>query len=173
MLFSAHSWLVEVGQRQENGLHVGRFFVYLAGVKGVQFVQIFLDAVFDALQFPGDLVLRQVVFLGVLGGYLGPVNGDGLLPEHPHAVQREVECLENVLEGFAVAERDLARRVLFLQGAECGNGVVRRRLSFGEPHHLDVSTALGFQPPGGTDTVEVAVEVDFEQDVRAELRSAA
>jgi len=46
-------------------------------------------------------------------------------------------------------------------------------LSFGEPHHLDVSTALGFQPPGGTDTVEVAVEVDFEQDVRAELRSAA
>jgi hypothetical protein len=47
---------------------------------------------------------------------------------------------------------------------EVGNGFEVRRQATREPHELDVALALVLQPSAGLDAIEVAVDVDLQQD---------
>lgn len=50
--------------------------------------------------------------------------------------------------------------------------MVTRRLPLAQPAHLDVALTLLFQFPARTDAVEIAVEIDFQQDGRMKARCA-
>jgi hypothetical protein len=54
---------------------------------------------------------------------------------------------------------------------EVGNGLEVRRQASREPHHLDVALRLALQAAAGLNAVEVAVDVDLEQDRRMVRRA--
>ena len=56
--------------------------------------------------------------------------------------------------------------------AEIGDGFVVGDLFAGQPDDLDVALAFDFEQAGGTEAMEVAVEIEFEQHGRIVRRGA-
>lgn len=85
---------------------------------------------------------------------LAPVDNDGAAHEQAHVPAQSYE-----------ARADLAdRRAILLP--EVGDRLVVGNKPAEEPHQLDVAPGLALQPPARLHTVEIAVDVELQQNCR-------
>lgn len=102
----------------------------------------------------GDLALGEVAVAAIDCLELAAIDSDA------SAFQRTDPAAELDEPGAGPAER---RTVV---APEIGNGLVIRHQSPGQPHDLDVSPGLAFEPAAGRDTVQITVDEELEQKCR-------
>jgi len=141
-----------------------RFFAACdGGIGAIHLVEVFHETGFVVIEPFLYFLLGDVVLFAVLGPHLGAVNGDKFFSEESGIIQYPVEKPENGFEGFAVG----------FDGSEIADGVVGGFLTAGEPHQFDVACAFLFEPARGAHAVEIAVDIDFQQQTGVIGRRAA
>jgi hypothetical protein len=124
----------------------------LDAVCSFQRVEVALDALLDLLLASIDLARREVAIATVDRFELAAVNGHHGLREELHLPAQNDEAAAHVANAFAVFT------------AEVGDGLEVRRQAACQPHEFDIALRLAFQPATGLDPVEIAVDVQLEQD---------
>ncbi len=132
---------------------------WLLPVGAVELVQIALDTVLDLLQTARHLRPREVLVPGVDRLELAAIDRHAGLGEQVQlATQRDEP-------GTDLADR----RAIVL--AKVGDRLVIRREAAGQPHHFHVAPRLAFQSAARLNPVEVAVDVELQQNRRMIGRS--
>jgi hypothetical protein len=126
----------------------------LCTVRGVQGLQVAVNALLDLLHPLLELVRREVAVAVVDRLELAAVHGDDAVDEQ----------LELAADGHKLAAglADAAAVV----AAEIGDGLEVRGQTPRQPHQLDIALALALQAPAALHAVEVAVDVDLQQHAR-------
>ena len=96
--------------------------------------------------------LGEVTVAVVDGFEFAAVDGDDRLREEIEITAKHYELAADAANGFAV--------VL----AKVGNGFEVRSQTPREPHQLDIALGLAFKPAAGLNPIEVAVDIDLQQD---------
>src|SRR6187399_1820734 len=124
----------------------------LSSVGRVERVEVALDALFDLLLALLNLARREVAIAGVDRLELAAVDGD-------HRLGEQLE-LPAQLDEAAAHAADAGPVVV----PEVGDGLEVRRQTTGQPHQLDVALGFALEPAARLDAVQVAVDVELEQD---------
>ena len=95
---------------------------------------------------PINFLLVEVILLTVLCPELGTITGDQCTSNEVEVIGNLHRLPENLLDSFGVIP------------SEIGDGIVIRMKITQKPHHLNVSFALFFKIPGGSDLVHVAID---------------
>src|SRR6266508_3899751 len=96
---------------------------------------------------PGKVLVSVVYRLE-----LAAIDRDAHLPKQAHSSAKKDEPGAHLTNRPAI--------VL----AEVGNRLVVRNKATRQPHHLDVASSLALEPPAGLNPIEVAVDIELQQD---------
>ena len=132
----------------------------LLPVGGVELLQIARDALLDLRHAPLHLGAREVLVAIVHRLELAAVDRHAGLREQAHRAAQRNEPGANLADGAAI--------VL----AEVGNRLVIGSKAAREPHHLNVAPGLTLKPAARLHPVEIAVNVELQQDRRMIRRPA-
>ena len=124
----------------------------LLPVGGVELLQVARDALLDLGTPPRHLGTREVPVAVVHRLELAAVDRNAGGGQEAHRAAQPDEACANLADGAAI--------VL----AEVRDGLVIGDETPRQPHHLDVASGLPLQPSTGLHPVQVAVDVELEQD---------
>ena len=124
----------------------------LLPVGGVELLQVARDALLDLGTPPRHLGTREVPVAVVHRLELAAVDRNAGGGQEAHRAAEPDEACANLADGAAI--------VL----AEVRDGLVIGDETPRQPHHLDVASGLPLQPSTGLHPVQVAVDVELEQD---------
>src|SRR5664279_1275810 len=132
----------------------------LGAIGCIERVEVALDALFDLLLALLHFAWREVAIAGVDRLELAAVDGDYGLREQLELAAQLDEAAAHVADADPVVV------------PEVGDGLEVRRQAPGQPHQFDIALGFALEPAAGLDAVEVAVDVDLEQDRRVVGRPA-
>ena len=132
----------------------------LLPVGAVELLQIARDALLDLRHAPLHLGAREVLVAVVHRLELAAVDRHAGLREQAHRAAEPDKPGADLADGAAI--------VL----AEVGNRLVIGSKPARQPHHLNVAPGLALKPPARLDPVEIAVNVELQQDRRMIRRTA-
>jgi hypothetical protein len=141
-------------------LHLGRCALLLGLIGLVESLQIACDARLDLRHLLGQLGSGEVALVAVDGLELGPVERDLAASEQPKAAAQEDELAAGVADRLSVVT------------PEVGQGLEVRRELAGQPDQLEIATSLALEATARRHPVQVAIEIDLEQDSRMVSGSA-
>lgn len=124
----------------------------LRAVGRLQGIEVALDAVLDLLLTLVDLAGGEVAVPAVDRLELAAVDGNDGLREEPEFTAQDDEAPADAADARAVAV------------AEVGNGLEVGRQTSGEPHQFHIALRLALQPAAGLDAVQIAVDIELEQN---------
>ena len=132
----------------------------LLPVGGVELLQIARDALLDLRHAPLHLGAREVLVAVVHRLELAAVDRDAGLREQAHRAAQRNKPGADLADGAAI--------VL----AEVGNRLVIGSKPARQPHHLNVAPSLTLKPAARLNPIEIAVDVELQQDRRMIRRPA-
>ena len=111
-----------------------------------------VNALLDLLHARLHFALGEVTVAIIDGFELAAVDADDRLREEIEVSAKHYELTADVANGFAVVF------------AKVGNGLEVLSQTTRGPHQLDVALGLTFKPAAGLNPIEIAVDVDLQQD---------
>ena len=126
----------------------------LLPVGTVELLQIARHALLDLRHPPLHLGPREVPVAVVHRLELAAVDRDRAVRKQPHRAAQRNKARTHLADGTAI--------VL----AEVGNRLVIGHQSARKPHHLDVVPSLTLKPPARLNPIEIAVNIELQQDRR-------
>src|ERR1700721_1251948 len=123
-------------------------------ISGIELREIAGDALIDLFQTPLHFRLGKVPLPRIHRLELAAVNGHARVAEEIEPPAQQNECAA-----------DFADRLTVIL-AEIRNGLEVRHQTAGQPDQLDIALTLPLKPPARLDTIEVAIDVNFQQGRR-------
>ena len=124
----------------------------LLPVGGVELLQIARNAFLNLRQAPLHLRLGEVLVTVVHRFELAAVNRDAGFRQQPHAAAERNKSGADLSDRAAIILAEVSNRLVIGCKPAC------------EPHHLNVATGLTLQPTARLHPVEIAVNVELQQN---------
>src|SRR5271170_5757921 len=136
-----------------------QLFRWLLQVGRVELRKIARHALLQLGAAPFYLPAREVLVAGIDGLELAAIDRNARTREQAHQAAQFNKSYADLLDCWPA--------VL----AEVGNRLVIRSEPTGQPHHLDIAPSLALKPPARLNPIEIAVDVQLQQDRRMIRRS--